>query len=108
MLKKIRTQQITLDLPIEDAEAWVRAVLQTLYKDGDMKTVQTVDRTFSLHRRFTEFVTQFETVQDPVTQQTITASGAGLSLLVSAFVKSWILHDLPQTTLTPDGDILET
>jgi len=107
MLKKIRSQQITLDLPTEGAEVWVRAVLQTLYKDASLNTLQTVDRTDHLHRRFSEFVMQFETVQDPVTQQTVTVSGAGLALLVSAFVKTWILQDMPGTTLTPDGDILQ-
>jgi len=34
-------------------------------------------------------------------------SGAGLALLVSAFVKTWILQDMPGTTLTPEGDILQ-
>jgi len=108
MLKKIRSQQITLDLPTEDAEVWVRAVLQAVYKNDDYQTAQTVDRTASLHRRFSEFAMQTETVTDPYTQATYTISGAGLALAVSTFVKTWILTDLPNTTLNAEGDIIES
>ena len=106
MLKKVRAQQITLELPAEEAEAWVRAMIQTVYKDGDYNTVQTVDRTAALHRRFSEFAMQVETVQDPVTGQPLVISGAGLALAVSAFVKTWMLTDTPGSTLNAAGDIV--
>ena len=106
MLKKVRAQQITLELPAEEAEVWVRAMIQTVYKDGDYNTVQTVDRTASLHRRFSEFAMQTETVQDPVTGQTLVVSGAGLALAVSAFVKTWILADTPGSSINAAGDIV--
>jgi hypothetical protein len=107
MVKKIRAQQITLELPTEGAEVWVRAMIQTVYKDANYQTVQTVDRTNSLHRRFSEFALQTETVQDPVTGQTTTLSGAGLALAVSAFVKAWILEDTPGATLNAEDDIIQ-
>lgn len=106
MPKKIRAQQITLELPTEGAEVWVRAMIQAVYKDADYQTVQTVDRTSALHRRFSEFVLQVETVSDPVTGQTTTLSGAGLALAVSAFVKAWILQDTPGATLNAADDII--
>lgn len=106
MLKKVRAQQITLELPTEEAEVWVRAIIQTVYKDGNYNTVQTVDRTASLHRRFSEFAMQLETLQDPVTGQALTISGAGLALVVSAFVKAWMLTDTPGSTLNAAGDIV--
>lgn len=106
MLKKVRAQQIILELPTEEAEVWIRATIQSVYKDGDYKTVQTVDRTSALHRRFGEFATQLETVQDPVTGQTITLSGAGIAMAVSAFVKTWILADTPGAVLNESGDII--
>ena len=106
MLKKIRAQQVTLDLPSEDTEAGLRAVIQTVYKNSDYVTLQTVDRTAALHRRFAEFATQVETVSDPVTGSTTSVSGAGVALLVSAFVKTWILEDNPGATLNSLGDII--
>ena len=107
MPKKIRAQQITLELPTEGAEVWVRAMIQTVYKDANYQTIQTVDRTNSLHRRFSEFVLQTETVQDPVTGQSTTLSGAGLALAVSAFVKAWILEDTPGSVLNAEDDIIQ-
>lgn len=106
MVKKIRAQQITLELPTEGAEVWVRAVVQAVYKDADYRTVQTVDRTSALNRRFSEFVLQVETVSDPVTGAQLTISGAGLALAVSAFVKAWILQDTPGATLNAADDII--
>ena len=106
MPKKIRAQQITLELPTEGAEVWVRAMIQTVYKDSNYQTIQTVDRTASLHRRFSEFALQSETVHDPVTGQTTTLSGAGLALAVSAFVKTWILEATPGSVLNAEDDII--
>ncbi len=106
MPKKVRAQQIVLDLPTEEAEVWIRAVVQTVFKDADYNTVQTVDRTASLHRRFSEFAMQVEAVQDPVTGQSLAISGAGLALAVSAFVKTWILADTPRSSLNAAGDIV--
>lgn len=106
MPKKVRAQQIVLDLPTEEAEVWIRAIIQTVYKDADYTTVQTVDRTAALHRRFSEFAMQVETVQDPVTGQSLAISGAGIAVAVSAFVKAWILQDTPGATLNAQGDII--
>lgn len=106
MLKKVRAQQIVLDLPTEQAEVWIRAVIQTVYKDADYATVQTVDRTAALHRRFSEFAMQMEIVQDPVTGQTLSISGAGIAMAVAAFVKTWILADTPGSVLNAEGDIV--
>jgi hypothetical protein len=105
MLKKVRAQQITLELPTEGAEVWVRAVIQTVYKDAQYNTTQTVDRTSALHRRFSEFATQIETIQDPITGQSLTISGVGIALAVSAFVKTWMLTDIPGATLNTNDDI---
>lgn len=106
MPKKVRAQQIVLDLPTEEAEVWIRAVIQTVFKDADYNTVQTVDRTAALHRRFSEFATQVETVQDPVIGQSLAISGAGIAMAVSAFVKTWILADTPGAVLNESGDIV--
>lgn len=90
---KIRSQQITIDLPTETAEVWVRAALQRCVKDDDYKTVQTVDRVGFVHRAASEIVIQMVTFTDPVTGQQHTVSGAGAYILIRDFVTSWILAD---------------
>lgn len=93
MIEKTRAQQITIDLPTEEAMVWVRAALQTVLKDEQYKTVQTIDRTAYSHRSMGEFALQMQTFTDPVTGQEHTLSGAGAAAAIGAFVRSWILTD---------------
>lgn len=105
--QKIRAQQIVLDLPYENAEVWVRAVLQTVFKDEDYQTVQTVDRMGAIHRQLSDFALQVKTITDPVTGNEITISGVGLGFAISSFVKQWILDDVPATIENQHGDIIK-
>lgn len=107
MITKLRAQQITLDLPTENAEVWVQAVLQKVIKNDDYETVQTVDRVSAVHRLFGEFAVSSLTIFDPVIGQEITLSGAGLGIAVSEFVKQWMLADVPGTSLNQHGDIIK-
>ncbi len=107
MITKLRAQQITLDLPTENAEVWVRAVLQKVIKDGDYQTIQTVDRVSAVHRVFSEFAVNSLTLFDPVQGKELTISGAGLGIAVSEFVKQWMLADVPGTSINQHGDIIK-
>lgn len=106
-ITKLRTQQITLDLPMEDAEVWVRAVLQKVIKDADYRTIQTVDREGAVNRLFSEFATTRLTIIDPVLGQEITLSGAGLGVAVGEFVKQWMLEDVSGTFINDRGDVIK-
>lgn len=106
-ITKLRTQQITLDLPTEDAEVWVRAVLQKVIKDDDYRTIQTIDREGAVNRLFSEFAQSSLTVYDPVLGHEITLSGAGLGVAVGEFVKQWMLADVPGTSLNERGDVIK-
>lgn len=106
MIEKTRTMRIEIDLPVEGTMPWVRAVLQTVFKDGEGNTVQTVDRTGYVHRSLGEFAGQVITMQDPVTGQEVTMSGVGASMMISAFVSSWILTDMGGI-LNEHGDIVK-
>lgn len=107
MINKLRAQQITLDLPTEDAEVWVRAVMQKVIKDGDYKTVQTIDRVGAVNRLFSEFAASSLTVVDPVQGKEITISGAGLGIAVEEFIKQWMLADVAGTSINERGDVIK-
>jgi hypothetical protein len=92
-MNKIRSQQITIDLPTETAEVWVRAALQRCVKDDDYKTVQTVDRVGFVHRAASEIIMQMVTFTDPVSLQEHTISGAGAYTLIRDMVSAWIIAD---------------
>jgi hypothetical protein len=103
---KIRSQQITIDLPTETAEVWVRATLQRCIKDDNYKTIQTVDRIGFVHRAASEIAMQMTTFVDPVTQQSHTISGAGAYILIRDAVMNWILEDRGGT-INEHQDIIE-
>jgi hypothetical protein len=90
---KIRSQQITIDLPVEDALPWVRATLQRCIKDADYKTVQTIDRVGFVHRSAEQFAMQMTTVVDPLTGQQHTLSGVAVAILIRDMVSAWIVED---------------
>lgn len=92
-MKKLRAQQISIDLPTEEGEVWLNATLQTIVKDQDYKTVQRIDRTEQTHRKLSDVATQVEQMYDPVTGQTLNVSGYGVALLIKMFVVSWMQQD---------------
>ncbi len=93
MTKKIRSQQIVIDLPTETSEVWVRATLQRVIKDADYKTIQTIDRVGFVHRAASQISTQMTTITDPVTGEAHTISGAGAYILIRDMVSAWIITD---------------
>ena len=104
-MKKLRSQKITIDLPTETAPVWVQAVIQTVYKNENYETTQTVDKTGYVYRTLMDFVTQMETVTDPITGQTITCSGAAAAELIKRFVLSWMAVDY-NGTINDKNDLI--
>lgn len=107
MITKLRASQITLDLPTENSDVWVRAVLQKVIKDDDYQTVQTVDRVGAVHRQFSDFAASMLTFFDPLQGKEITLSGAALGMAVAEFIKQWMLADVPDASLNQHGDIIK-
>lgn len=85
---------------------WVRAVLQTVRKDEQYQTIQTVDRTGYVHRSLADFAAQMQTIVDPMTGKEVTLSGVALATIISSFVSSWILEDTGGV-LNEHGDIVK-
>ena len=103
---KLRTQKVEIDLPTEVSEVWVRAVLQEVMKDPETyDSGQMVDRVGFVYRRESDFIMDFISVTDPVTQQPITASGAGIALLVKHIILKWI-HEDKGGTVNEHGDLI--
>ncbi len=90
MIEKIRAQQITIDLPTEEGEAWVHIVVQKVFKDeATYESVQVVDRAGHVYNSISQFATDIHTVTDPVLGQNVTISGAGISELIRSFAHDW-------------------
>lgn len=90
MIEKLRAQQITIDLPTEEGEAWVHIVVQKVFKDKDTyQSRQVVDRVRHVYNSISEFATDMHTVIDPVTGKSVTISGAGIAELIRSFAHDW-------------------
>ena len=92
-MKKLRSQQVIIDIPTETGNTWVNAIIQTLIKDEEGNTLQRIDRTHETHRILENVATEMITIVDPVTQQTITVSAAGTATLVSGLIMNWMKDD---------------
>lgn len=108
MIKKIRAQQIVIDLPTETAPVWVWVAWQRCIKDASYNTVQTVDQVLNTNSALAAFATKIKTVVDPVTGTNISVSGAGAAAIIKAFAQDWALQHLPQGSYINDyQDIIE-
>jgi len=107
-MKKLRAQKIEIDLPTEDAPVWIHAVVQRVIKDDESyETKQVTDMVAHVNRSITNVSMEMETIYDPVTQQTVTVSGAGASIIIKAFVLRWLAEDF-KGTLNDVGDFIES
>ena len=105
--KKIRASRIGLDIPREGDPAWVNVIVQVIVKNADYQTVQVIDRAHNITRTLGDFAEDTKTITDPVTGQAITISGAGVGAAISEFVKSWMLQDIPGTSINAAGDVVQ-
>ena len=93
MPKKLRAQQIRIDLPTEEAAVWVHVVIQSVFKDLGYTTTQTIDRVGYVNRSIDQFAAQITQVVDPVTGDTISISGAGVAQAIKNIVTTWIQQE---------------
>ena len=105
MIKKIRAQHISIDLPTETSVPWVRVAIQSVFKNDNYETQQVVDRTAYTLREVTKFATEIINITDPVTGQDVSISGAGAVALVKKMIGSWIAAD-HNGKLNEFGDII--
>ena len=105
MTRKLRSEKIEIDLPKEEGDIWVHAVLQLVLKDEDYETIAVTPTTGHVNRALSQFMLQMITVTDPVTGQSLTASGAGAAALVKALIITWMQEDFGGT-INEIGDLI--
>ena len=98
---------MTLDMPREGLPVWTNVTVQIVVKDADYQTVQIIDRVLNINRQIDDFAQNTVTVTDPVTTKTITISGAGVGVAISEFVKTWMIEDIPDTSINAMGDVVQ-
>lgn len=105
--KVLRAPNIKIETPRKGDPAWVNIILQWVIQDAMHQTMQVIDRVGSITRKFEDFAQDTITITDPVTGAIITISGAGVGEAISEFVKSWMLQDIPGTSINAAGDVVQ-
>ncbi|CAB4197569.1 hypothetical protein UFOVP1309_22 [uncultured Caudovirales phage] len=105
--KKFRASRIGLDIPREGDPAWVNVIVQVNIKDADYKTVQVIDRADNITRKLEDFAQDTVSFTDPITGAPIIISGAGVGMSISEFVKTWMVQDIPNTSINAMGDVVQ-
>jgi hypothetical protein len=107
MIKKLRSQQIVMELPKEDSDVFIRATLQQVIKDENYKTIQLIDRVDAVHRELSQVLGRMITFPDPVSGSMITLPIATIGAAITATVVTFILEDHPEYHLNSLGDIIK-
>ena len=103
--KAIRTSSINIETQVIHGPKWISANLQQLEIDDVGNVVSTSVRERKLYRRVGDVATETVTVTDPVTQQQVTVSVAGIGGLVKAAMIKWMIED-NNATYDPTIDLV--
>ena len=96
-MRTIRTKRIDIDLPTAGDVPWISSRFQVLERDADGNVLAVHDDQERMVRRLDRVAVQTVTVIDPVTQQPITASVAGMAGLIRAAQFKWMAEDFGAT-----------
>jgi hypothetical protein len=107
MIRKLRTQQIIMDLPKEESDVFIRATLQLAIKNEDYKTIQLIDRHDVVHRELSRTMFETVTVVDPINGVPITLNGATIATALTRAIMNWILEEHPDYRENDKGDIIK-
>lgn len=89
-MKKIRSMKITIDLPTESSQVWTQVILQKVIKTEQGVVIQTIDDVERITKPLPAFAMQMINITDPVTQQNITISGAGVAQAITQAILEWM------------------
>lgn len=93
MKEAIRVGRIEIDTVKIHGPKWIAAVIQTLELNDDNEVLAERVRDKRLYRRADHVAMETVSVKDPVTQQTLTASVAGMAALIKTVMVKWMVED---------------
>lgn len=106
MRSAIRTEVIEIDLIEPDGIQWVTASIQKVQLDADDKVTSIVSKDGKMYRRVDKVIFEQIKFTDPVTQQEITMSVAGLGVAIKSAMVAWMLEDNPNAHYEAETDLV--
>lgn len=92
-MKALRTAKLVIDVPVPGAEPFIMGIIQGVVVDELDNVSQVIPRANEFYRKSSEILTDVVVIDDPVTQQQLNISGAGLQMAITAIVSKWLIED---------------
>lgn len=93
MIRRLRTQQIIIDLPTPDSEAWIHLEIQQVDTDPETgETVNLVDRWGRISKKISDVALEVIHYDDQVLQHEDYMSTLGLSNAITVMAIKWIVE----------------
>ena len=105
MKQAIRAGRIEIDTVKIHGPKWIVATLSRLEIDDNGNVISERIRDEKIYRKAENVATELVTVVDPVTQQQVTVSVAGLAGLIKATMINWMQEDFP-SIYDPELDLV--
>jgi len=102
----IRVGRIEIDTLKPNAPQWITSTIQTLEVDDNDEIISQLYKDAQLIRRVSEVTTQVVSITDPVTQQVVNLSVAGLGTAIKAVMINWMLEDNVGSAYDPGTDLV--
>lgn len=106
MPKAIRTGRIEIDLLKQNDTQWISADIQHLEIDDEGTILVVKMRDGKLYRRVDQVALQTINIKDPVTQQDINMSVAGIGVAIKRLMVNWMIEDNPSAIYDPAKDLV--
>lgn len=97
MPKRVRSEKISIDIPQSESEPWISLIVQGITEDEQGNITQVVPRMGQIHRRMSDVQTQMFMGYDPVTQQPLNVSMAGIASLITVAAAAFLAEDYDGT-----------
>lgn len=106
MRTAIRTEVIEIDLIEPDGIQWVTASIQKVQLDADNKIISVVAKDDKMYRRIDKVIFEQITFIDPITQQEITMTIAGLGVAIKTAMVAWMIENNPNAHYEAETDLV--
>ena len=92
MIRRLRTQQIIIDLPRTESEPWIHLIIQQVDTDEETgKDINVVDRYGRVSKKLSEVATDIIPYEDAVVGHNDNLSTLGLSHAITVMATTWII-----------------
>lgn len=104
MRTRYRASQIVIDSPRTGGDVLINVSVQKIDIDDDGKIIHEYPRSEYIHRLASKIALNQVDITDPVNQNDITISIAGVHLAIEQYICNWLIEEHPE--FVKEGDLV--